>query len=64
MRKTVEMFEATHKRNESFDWNGWYEDQDESLHNIGNWIDHDSVGASHALGEDVIYAVSEALEND
>lgn len=58
------MFEATHKRNESFDWNNWYEDQDESLNNIGNWISHDSTGASNALGEDIVSAVSEVLNNE
>lgn len=41
-----------------------YDNETEQEQTIGNWIDHDSVGASHALGEDVIYAVSEALEND
>lgn len=43
-----------------------YAEDVESVENtsIGNWIDHDQVGASHALGEDVIYAVSEALNYD
>lgn len=64
MNKTTEMFDGTHKRNEQFSWNQWYEDQDESLDNIGNWISHDSTGASHALGEDIVSAVSEVLNHD
>lgn len=40
-----------------------YESEEEQEPTIGSWIYHDSVGASHALGEDIIYAVSEALED-
>ncbi|WP_391559712.1 hypothetical protein [Robertmurraya sp.] len=40
-----------------------YAEDVESVENtsIGNWIDHDQVGASHALGEDVISAIEEVL---
>lgn len=31
---------------------------------ISNWIDHDAVGASHALGEEAFYAISEVLGDE
>lgn len=57
MIKTKEMFDSTHKRNSQDDWN--IEDDGDST--IGNWINQDSVGASYALGEDVLSAVVEVL---
>jgi DNA (cytosine-5)-methyltransferase 3A len=39
-------------------------DEQEETSTIGNWIDHDAVGASHMLGEDIYSAVVEALGHD
>ena len=58
MIKTKEMFDGTHKQNNQDDWD--IEDHGDST--IGNWISQDSVGASYALGEDVVSAVVEVLD--
>lgn len=39
-----------------------YNNDEQEEKTIGNWIEHDVVGASHALGEDLVFAVSEALD--
>lgn len=39
-----------------------YANDERSEDTIGNWLDHDLEGASHALGEDVTYAVKEVLD--
>lgn len=61
MALTKEMMEGRHKRNHQH-WN--IEDELEETPTIGNWIDHDQVGASHALGEDVISAIEEVLGHE
>lgn len=58
MTKTKEMFDGTHRRNSQNDWN--IEDEEDST--ISNWISQDSVGASYALGEDVVSAITEVIE--
>lgn len=60
MKKTKEMFDATHRRNSQNDWNI----EDEETSTIGNWLEHDLEGANHALGEDLVSAVSQALDYD
>jgi hypothetical protein len=39
-----------------------YNNDEQEEKTIGSWIEHDVVGASHALGEDLVFAVSEALD--
>lgn len=39
-----------------------YNNDEQEEKTIGSWIEHDVVGASHALGEDLVSAVSEALD--
>lgn len=35
---------------------------EEETSTIGNWLDHDLEGASHALGEDLVSAISEVID--
>lgn len=58
MRKTVEMFEATHKRNAQNDWQ--LEDELES--SIEGWLLGDEQNAVQNLGENLVYAVKEVLD--
>lgn len=60
MIKTKEMFDATHRRNSQNDWN--IETELES--SIEGWMLGDFEDAKQNLGEDVVAAVSEALNHD
>lgn len=61
MTLTKEMAAGRHKRNHQ-NWSIEEELEEEST--IGNWISQDSSGASYALGEDVVSAVTEVLDHE
>lgn len=60
MIKTKEMFDATHRRNNQNDWS--IETELES--SIESWMLGDFEDAKQNLGEDIVAAVSEALDRD
>lgn len=39
-----------------------YANDEQSEDTIGNWLDHDLEGASRALGEDLVSAISEVRD--
>jgi hypothetical protein len=39
-----------------------YTNDEQEEKTIGNWLEHDLEGASHALGEDVVGAIAEVMD--
>jgi hypothetical protein len=39
-----------------------YTNDEQEEKTIGSWLDHDLEGASHALGEDLVSAISEVMD--